>query len=385
MNRVLAPWVVGSLLASLSAQRTWIVDSMGGPGVDFTDLPAAVGAASAGDRIEVRPGAPGLVYTGFTTNRGLTVLGIGGAIQLLPSPTITVSGLPAGEQFRLAGFTTLRGHELRIAVTACAGQVHLENLHALEPGFFMPPTPSVLIADSPLVTMRDVETFGSPAVRIERSRAVLANCRLGLSSIGLGAGTGLEAIDATVSISEPIFRTGITVPAIVGTRSAIRIGGSTAGLVAAGDAQWGVPGTPIIANGGTITVDPNVQLQASPSSAPAITGTATVVFAPEPATWTSAAHPGQAMTVQASAPIGAAVVGILGLPAAPFALPIGELELQMAPLATWFVGTTGANGAFSGSVPLTTTLPRGLAFAVQPAVALAGNIRLGMPCTFVTH
>lgn len=385
MNCLRAPIVLASLLATLTAQRIWVVDSMGGPGVDFTDLPAAVGAAASGDRIEVRPGAPGLAYGGFTTSRGLTIFGVGGQIQLGPNPTITISNLSAGEVFSLSGFTTVRGNELRLRVTACAGRVHLENLHALEPGLFMPPLPSIHVTDSPLVTMRDVETFGAPAVRIERGRVVLANCRLGLSSIGLGAGTGLDAIDATVSISEPIFRSSISVPAIVSTRSSVRIGGSTAAVIAAGDAQWGVSGTPIVTNGGSITVDPNVQLLASPASAPPITGTATVVFAPEPAAWTGAAHPGRALAVRASAPAGAAVVGILGLSAAPFALPIGELELQMAPLTTWFVGTTGANGAFATSVPLASALPRGLAFAVQPAVALAGNVRLGLPCAFVTH
>ena len=42
-----APW--------LAAQRTWIVDRNGGAGVDFTDILPAITAASAGDRIVVRP------------------------------------------------------------------------------------------------------------------------------------------------------------------------------------------------------------------------------------------------------------------------------------------------------------------------------------------
>ena len=51
----------------LPAQRTWIVDKKGGPGVDFTDIPPAIAAATAGDRIEVRANAQ--PYTSFTLSK----------------------------------------------------------------------------------------------------------------------------------------------------------------------------------------------------------------------------------------------------------------------------------------------------------------------------
>lgn len=47
-------WIaILALAASVPSQRTWKVHHAGGPGVDFTDLPPAVAAASPGDEIWV--------------------------------------------------------------------------------------------------------------------------------------------------------------------------------------------------------------------------------------------------------------------------------------------------------------------------------------------
>src|SRR5690606_2042421 len=59
MNRilevVLATLLVLGCMSLLPAQRTWIVDKNGGPGVDFLDLPPAHDAAAPGDTILLRP------------------------------------------------------------------------------------------------------------------------------------------------------------------------------------------------------------------------------------------------------------------------------------------------------------------------------------------
>ena len=53
--------------SSLSAQRTWVVDSARGPGFDFADLQPAFNAARHGDTVIVRKG----LYAPATTNKGL--------------------------------------------------------------------------------------------------------------------------------------------------------------------------------------------------------------------------------------------------------------------------------------------------------------------------
>jgi hypothetical protein len=76
-------WFLAFLIAvavalPVAAQRTWIVDASNGPGADFTDLPKAVQAASAGDLILLRP-HPGGAYNGwpFYIDKALSVIGLG--------------------------------------------------------------------------------------------------------------------------------------------------------------------------------------------------------------------------------------------------------------------------------------------------------------------
>lgn len=73
-------WLIaGSLVLSaslavgtaLQGPTTWVVDDDGGPGIDFTDLQAAINTASAGDLILVKPGS----YGDFDLGKPLTILG----------------------------------------------------------------------------------------------------------------------------------------------------------------------------------------------------------------------------------------------------------------------------------------------------------------------
>jgi hypothetical protein len=96
------------LLLLLAALPTiWIVDASNGPGTNFTDLPAAVAAASSGDTIIVRPGN----YAAFNvTGKALTIRGAGAATTIVSNPPpagstahSTISGVPAGAIFYVSG------------------------------------------------------------------------------------------------------------------------------------------------------------------------------------------------------------------------------------------------------------------------------------------
>lgn len=113
--------------------RVWIVDSAGGG--DFLDLPPAVAAARSGDLIAVRES--GSTYGGFTTSKGLTIVGMAG-----PVPTCGFSGpgrpcvggrvlvedLPAGEELVLRGLNLNGQHTASLVVVdSCAGVVWVED------------------------------------------------------------------------------------------------------------------------------------------------------------------------------------------------------------------------------------------------------------------
>lgn len=71
--------VLGALLApSFAFANTYIVDSSGGAGSNFLDIPPAIAFAAPGDVLLVRPGH----YSGFTLNKALAIVGEGGGVVL---------------------------------------------------------------------------------------------------------------------------------------------------------------------------------------------------------------------------------------------------------------------------------------------------------------
>jgi hypothetical protein len=116
MRRV--PWIAGfAFTSALAAQQTWTVNASGGPGAQFSSLAAAVAAAADGDVIVCQHPTFGEALGGFTTSKGLTIVGDGNGVPLttLGAP-IQVIGLPAGRTFRMAGFQAISDGELRITL-----------------------------------------------------------------------------------------------------------------------------------------------------------------------------------------------------------------------------------------------------------------------------
>ncbi len=104
------------LASGAAAQgQVWVVDDDGGPGVAFTDVQAAVDAASDGDLVLVRPGA----YAGFSiVAKGLAVVGDLGA-DVFVSGGCVVSGLAASQTVELRA--------LDIASTASVPALRLDS------------------------------------------------------------------------------------------------------------------------------------------------------------------------------------------------------------------------------------------------------------------
>jgi hypothetical protein len=174
--------VLAMLAAPLSAQRTWVVDLAGGPGTHFTDIPPAVAAASAGDRIEVRGAGP---YSGFTLRRGIDVEAVSRALVMF----ISVQGVPAGERAWVSGFdvgSSSSGVANLVEAVSCGGAVVFRGLR-FRGGFpfGVPPTNAgALVSQSGAVLFSDCQFvpnwFASNVVATLRvmtvSRVMLQRC-----------------------------------------------------------------------------------------------------------------------------------------------------------------------------------------------------------------
>lgn len=114
-----------TLCAESASAATWIVDDDGGPGVDFTDIPSAIAAATAGDMILVRTG----LYGPFTIDKGVCVIADTGHHPDLEEEQATISGIPSGQTAKLAGFDMLN-----LEVTNCDGIVIIDDCRVKEAG-----------------------------------------------------------------------------------------------------------------------------------------------------------------------------------------------------------------------------------------------------------
>lgn len=379
--------VAACLAVPAVAQTTWIVDLGGGPGFHFTTIAPAVAAASDGDTILVRaPQGPG-VYTGFSTGKSLTIVGEGGGVPLDSfAVPVAITGLPVGGRFRMAGFQHMGEGELRYSVTNCQGEVHLENLRAREPGPFGPVVVAIDVLDAAFVSLRDVETFGLPALRIRNSRAVVTNCRLGLTSLGLGGGPAMDiGLAAEVDVVEPRFDTGgLGINVGIDGGSTLRIGGSSASYLRS---QGGFGGFWVLSTvGSSVTIDPAVQLLPGGGQPPFVVTGPAPTFAALPGSWCDHARPGQPVAFTTSAPAGAAVFPVLGRPIPPSPTPLGTLQLDPAAGLLFLPGAlVPAGGTVTTTLGLPTSLPLGETFASQAIVFDGGLLSLGTAVVFTVH
>ncbi len=147
---------MSALLAAPASATTWIVDDDGGAGVNFTDIPPAIAAASAGDVILVLGGA----YSGFVLNKPLVIVGSPGVFV---QGDADVVGVSTGSFAALAGFFANS-----ITVDSC--------------------TKTVVVDDVTLAS--GIEVFQSSDVRLQRIRGTTSSP---WASFG---GARVECVDA---------------------------------------------------------------------------------------------------------------------------------------------------------------------------------------------
>jgi hypothetical protein len=374
-----------SLAAQAPAQRTWTVDAANGPGTDFLDLPPALVAAADGDTIRVRAGR----YQPGRTSKALTILGENEASL----SGFELIGLPAGKTFVLAGFYPRNSFTpSNLKLTSCAGRVHLEGLRISGVGESF----AVSVASCRQVTMTACDLYGNPALDAANSAISVTNCYLtGLHSIpnGRSANEAVISSQSTCIFSGGGVRGGdgwVTRPAatgIISGSSALTLGGPPSTVFAAGkNYGFGTPPSAISTSaGGTVLVDPVVQLVPAPGGPP-ISGSAIVTTKRFPSLVAGGVAPGGTIQADLFSPANENVVLLAGLPGDQIPVtPFSAFWIDPRLLLVVGTGVQGSGEAWRVSLPVPLDLPRGLAVMLQGLSGPGLALELSTPTGVILH
>jgi hypothetical protein len=369
------------LAAEASAQRTWVVDSLNRPGTDFTDLPAAVAAASARDTLWLRGGTA--AYTATTISKGLTLLGEDTSVGV--AGTLMLSGLPASEglvlsRLALAGSlvcTSAQGHVVLEEIRGGAIQVDSCQHVSLNRCSFNTQISALRVTNSTVVAQSSrfesaastTGPHGVPAAEASNARVTLVGSQV------------LGPSGWSVSMAGRCF---VIQPAGVGMRatdSRIVLGGF--GTTLQGGPDFGCLGTAasgLSMTGGHLFMDPSARIVR------AVSGTGyQQTLAVVPSQLTTGAAPGALLQARFQAFPGAPVALFASLPVAtPLRLPPGDLWLDPATLL-YLAAEPNFVGLWSVSLPVPLSVPRGLALAFQSVQITGSGATLSTPATSVMH
>lgn len=394
-----------------SSAHTIVVDDDGGPGVDFTDIPPAVAAASAGDLVLVHAGS----YSGFTVGAALTILGAPGVTV----GYIEVADAPGPGPVILA---SLEGGP--VTLRNCGAVVVLQDL--VVEGSWPVGVPGVRIEACDDVRLRgltvhaagDAFQGGGTAIHAEQSRVEVVES--GIDAPGgapecLNAGPGrcLFADDCVVRFARSSATGGWgAVDTFCGTQGGdgadgLRVTGATDLLVTGGPADtiaggfggggpvtFGAPGTPVVLEGGSAVRYSGVTLV--PGWSPSGTSPEIAVCPSCTALEAMPADPTLAVLGDAVAG-GALAFRLYGTPGASAQMFLGRRAV-VVPIAGAAedllvsrdrvipLGTVPASGELDWSFTVPANLPVGLVFYAQAATAPAsGGVRLTHSVPLVVH
>ncbi len=351
--------LTGLLFATCTAAQgnVWVVDFMGGPGSDFTDLSAAVQTAGDGDVLLVRPG----LYTVWDTidGRSLTIAGDGPFVQV--DGRLTVQNLAADQRVSLRGVTFQFPAQIELfnhdgvmwiedsliradlyggsgpygAVYAVDARLVVQNSHvigSMQYGFHAaPPTSGLYLVDSIAV----------------------------LSGSSITGGEGIDTVFPDLPGAAGLFLTGSTFFAsgsfIQGGYGSTQPGGT--GIEASSGAYVALRDTPVSGGAGSpggspLSVDPSSTVATVPGAAHALSST------PAP-------RVGESLVVSATGSPGDGVLLIVSTQ--PALAPLGPASMLLVnpapPFLSVVLGTVPAGGTLDASF----TVP---ALGGAPAVAL---------------
>ncbi len=367
------------ILCPLAGAQTYVVDAQGGPGSNFTDLPAAIAAVPDGAVLLVRAGN----YSSFSIQqKGLTVLGDPGVtFGNVAAGSIEVRDLTAGQRVLLRG---IDGHgNSAFLCTDCAGPVVFDHVSDTLGGDVHMDVSNC--AQLLLVGCSLLGNQGPRALAITDSDVVVVD-----GALRSGQGSGFH--DPTVWSQGG--RLQVTNTSITGTTVSFGVGGDALHLIG-GEARIDGASALVAGSGpspatrgyavsgtGTLRVDPGVTLSGKATPIEATIASTTVDL---PALHADGGQLGGAAQATLTGAGGQLGVVAIGLPTAPVALPPGVDELWLtSPIVAQF-------GVLSSPVAATLPIPalpnlRGTTLGWQgAALDGSGALTVSNPVWFAIH
>ena len=240
-HRHLAAAALLACSAALNAQQVLVVDDDGGPGVDFTGLPAALQAAADGDVLQLKAGTYP-VSTLVIDGKGLVLAAEAGANVLLTGTKLTVQNLAPGQSFTMRGLST---QFIDWWLVDDAGSVWFEDVsfdvgNAPGPGTInAEDCENVVLTRCSVQGQTAINVFGdgvaSEAVWATRSQLTIEECTLvggsgdlSMTTLDVPGGDGIELHDSQ------LFLGGSSVTGGLGATAA----GGAAVLLSEGSQAW---------------------------------------------------------------------------------------------------------------------------------------------------
>lgn len=355
----------------LNAQRTWVVDDSGGPGVDFTDLPPAIAAAAAGDDVVVHAG----IYEPVTITRAIRLIGLTGAVVRPRSFTafeFVIRGIPAGESCSISGLE-FRGQSSanRFRIEACPGYVAIADCSVRHPIW----VPSIIDCAAVSLIGCSMDT----GLSIARSAVSAVQCAFsgyaGNSTAPPTIFAGSSELDLTAcsvrGLDAQLSFYGTDAVALLDSHMKIR---SQSGIYAGANS----PRASITASGlSHVTSDPRVVLVPGPGGIP-------FVRMPLPALRARSYRLGTTLSIQVETADNNLYAVFAALPTPPFSLPWGR---QWMDLATEVLLVAGVQPIGGTTVPLAIPAIPGLEGRIFTFQSLAGpalnDMSMSNPLTLV--
>lgn len=378
------------LIASVSAQASFVVDAGSGPGSQFTDIQAAVLAVPSGSVLVVRAGSYSPV---LIDGKALTILcDAGAAIGPASSaigPFLTVRNTQPSQLVAVSGLGVVTQFHDGILVQNATGPVVLDGrgaiVQAQTPFIPIPSIGATLkLANSSQVVVRDFELrggtlisgFGPPSPQygcvVDTSSVVFENCRLrGSNSLGasdqirfgraalVATNSRIELVATSVTGGDGLSTVGLSGPLQVFADPAVIA--SNAQLVARGAAAHAIAGgiapaagaQPLvqldaISGTGSLRIDPAIPVTG------AVAASVLVTTAPNARLTSNVPALGGVAAATCTAASGSLVAVAIGEPAAASTIPGLPDPLWIGAANSFVVdfGVASAVGQFAVSVPL---------------------------------
>lgn len=376
--RHLLPVLSLAFTAVPAAAGTWIVDDDGGPGVDFTDIAAAIAASAPGDVLLVLPG----VYSSFLLDKPLTVLASSGALVAGGLGQPAVQGLPAGTTTAISGLTFDLGKSLH--VQDCLGTVVLDQLTFNDSG--------IGVSNSTDTRLR-ASTLGL-GLALGSSRVEVSACTIegnDGTTWSCPGGNGSVAVSVDSSARAHLYRSSVkggnggtpndsfncgggdAAQGIVVTGGDLLLAGDPAHMVLGGKGGSGVFSG---YDAAALYLLSGANARISGVTVPGL-GTPVGLEVPFPRDPTlfilDQAGAGETVTFRVQTELGAQVELMLGRKPALGAQVDSEEVLLLVPLRTFQLGIAPANGVASMNWVTPGTLPVGFTYFAQGRVTLPGG------------